>query len=157
MEQKEKEWMELKEIKRTSERGGVLYIQNKNEFEQLARLLLEIHQNVKEGFFNDRLLVISSTNSPITNSKGEEFNKWQISYRPLGKNQEYAFLTTDEKGQLMNLIDLPLTDEIGTSEKLLDLTEKGEIKLTEYEKKYLEESHQEVDYSPNKQSKEIRL
>lgn len=141
-------WNQVKNTQNNyKDNGATLYFHNKEEFSQFVQLMNEVLKNVKDDFFIDRLLIMGSVVKPLTSKDGKSFNRWEILYRPLGKNNEESFLTTDENGRLINMIDIPMTDAIGTSEKMLRLIESGELKVTEYERDYIQGSHDEVGYS----------
>lgn len=158
MNEEEKTWEELKKSQsQYKNNGGTLYFHNKTEFAELVLLMNEALQNAKEDFFNDRLLTIGTTINPLTSDSGLSYNRWEMLYQPHGKNEEEAFLTTDENGKLLNLVDIPLTDAIGSSEKILNLIECGELKANEYETNFVRNAHEQVGYPIKEIEKTVRL
>lgn len=157
MTEQESNWQELKTKQSNyANNGGTLYFHNKAEFEQFVVLMNQVLNSAKEDFFENRLLTIGTNMKPLTSKSGESYNRWEILYQPMGKNQEESFLTTDENGKLLNLVDLPLADAIGSTEKILSLIESGELKTNEYETNFVHSSHLQVGY-PSERERMVRL
>ncbi len=148
----QEDWEEIKNSKKdVKNNSSFLYFKNKEDLKQLVYLLNQVLENTQESFLNDRMLLISSSIEELEGNDGKKYNKWELLYKAIGTHKEEAFLTTNGNGELVNIIDLPTSEIIGTSEKIINEVEKGTKKINEYEKQFLYDSYEEVSIKRNEE------
>ena len=154
----QEDWEEIKNSKKdVKNNSSFLYFKNKEDLKQLVYLLNQVLENTQESFLNDRMLLLSPSVEELEGKDGKKYNKWELLYKAIGTHKEEAFLTTNGDGELVNIIDLPTSEIIGTSDKIICEIEKGKINPNEYETAFLRESHEEVGCINKTPEKNIML
>ena len=141
-------WNSLKNSHKIDGFGSGIYIESKQDLDNLLSILNGRSKDFSSDFCEDRLLMVGKTSS-----KTQE-NRWQVLYSPLGMNSEASFFTTINDGELVNVINLPLSQELDVDKTLQEKIASGEKLVTPYEEEFVNDTIAYLEESKEK-SKEL--